>query len=245
MLAHDAGEEQRNSMGFYFASADATRIVFAGGGHWVAGDTDDMFTDDVYTAEDGVVERVSQGTKGGNADSFSAEPTAMCSSPASGSPAMTRTGTTARRSPTTTTAEALVFVSADGARIVFETTERLVPADTDETIDVYQRAGGVTALLSPARPDREPIYGERDSDVFFVDASLDGSIAYLESEEQLTPTTPTSGMTASACTRRPQPSRSRRRGRPRGSVSPSARARCGSRAGRRGSRGAGAGSRCG
>ena len=80
----------------------------------------------------------------------------------------------------------LVFVSEDGARIFFETTEPLVPADTDEKIDVYQRAGGVTTLLSPARPDREPVYGERDSDVFFVDASLDGSIAYLESEEQLT-----------------------------------------------------------
>ena len=80
----------------------------------------------------------------------------------------------------------LVFVSEDGARIVFETTEKLVPADTDEKIDVYQRAGGVTTLLSPARPDREPVYGERDFDVFFVDASLNASIAYLESEEQLT-----------------------------------------------------------
>jgi hypothetical protein len=80
----------------------------------------------------------------------------------------------------------LRYVSEDGARIVFETTERLVPADTDDLIDVYQRAGGVTTLLSPARPGRQPVYGETDKDVSFVDASLDGSIAYLESEEQLT-----------------------------------------------------------
>ena len=97
----------------------------------------------------------------------------------------------------------LVFVSENGARIVFETTEKLVAADTDETIDVYQRAGGVTTLLSPARPDREPIYGERDSDVFFVDASLDASIAYLESEEQPPADDTNIGRTAYACTRRP------------------------------------------
>jgi hypothetical protein len=78
LLAHDTGtDDPRIATGFYFASADATRIVIAGGGHWTAGDTDDMFSDDVYTAKDGVVEWVSQGPMGGNADSFSAEPTAM------------------------------------------------------------------------------------------------------------------------------------------------------------------------
>jgi hypothetical protein len=78
LLAHDTGtDDPRIATGFYFASADATRIVIAGGGHWTAGDTDDMFSDDVYTAKDGVVEWVSQGPMGGNADSFNAEPTAM------------------------------------------------------------------------------------------------------------------------------------------------------------------------
>jgi hypothetical protein len=447
MLAHDTGtDDPRISMGFYFASADATLIVFAGGGHWAAGDTDDMFSDDVYSAKNGVVEWVSQS---GNADSFSAEPTAMSGdgnrivfetsenltaddtdfasrdiyvreggvttrlspgntdgydaevvgqsndarrivfrtperltagdtdsefdlyarsggqtvkvSPgngpyearisgvssdggtvvfttqdrltaddtdsradayrlAGGSIARVSTGPRGGNSPDhpvgfevnavggdvlfmsddgtrvvfgtpeQMTADdtdqqfdsylwtpsgvqkvtpgngevdptgwddaatvvggtpdgsrllfitregltgddtdshldlyewaagtvrrvstgpsggndasrdhlycppivyddycgSLVYVSEDGARIVFETTERLAPADTDDKIDVYQRAGGVTTLLSPARPDRGAVYGERDSDVFFVDASLDGSIAYLESEEQLT-----------------------------------------------------------
>ena len=44
----------------------------------------------------------------------------------------------------------------------------------------------MTTLLSPARPGRAADLRRTDKDVFFVDASLDGSIAYLESEEQLT-----------------------------------------------------------
>jgi hypothetical protein len=77
MLAQDTGtDDPRYSMGFYFASADATRIVFAGDGRWAAGDIDTS-TADVYTAKDGVVQWVSQGPLGGNADTFGAEPTAM------------------------------------------------------------------------------------------------------------------------------------------------------------------------
>lgn len=39
-----------------------------------------------------------------------------------------------------------VGVSADGTLIVFQTSERLVSADTDNAVDVYQRASGVTSL---------------------------------------------------------------------------------------------------
>ena len=60
----------------------------------------------------------------------------------------------------------------------FETTERLVAADTDDKHDVYQWAGGVTTLLSPGDATQE--------DVTFVDGALDGSIVYVETEEQLT-----------------------------------------------------------
>src|SRR3954451_3354651 len=78
LLAQVTGtDDPRIGMGFYGASADATRIVFSGGGHWTADDTDDMFSDDVYTAKDRIVRRVSLGPVGGNANSFSAEPTAM------------------------------------------------------------------------------------------------------------------------------------------------------------------------
>src|SRR5947208_380045 len=38
--------------------------------------------------------------------------------------------------------------SSDGTRVFFETTERLVAADTDSALDVYQRAGSTTTLIS-------------------------------------------------------------------------------------------------
>jgi hypothetical protein len=41
-----------------------------------------------------------------------------------------------------------VLTSADGSRAYFETSDRLVPADGNESQDVYERAGGVTTLIS-------------------------------------------------------------------------------------------------
>ena len=73
------------------------------------------------------------------------------------------------------------FISEDGSRVFFETTERLVPADTDDKHDVYQWAGGVTTLLSPERPGHGA-----DKDVTWVDGAVDGSIVYVETEERLT-----------------------------------------------------------
>ena len=142
-------------------SPDASHLVFATGERLTADDTD--LRVDLYEWAGGTVRRVTTGPThdDSNAEHIYCLPFyGYCGS--------------------------LRFVSQDGSRIVFETDEGLVPADTDDDIDVYQRAGGVTTLLSPARPDRQPVYGERDKDVRFIDASLDGSIAYLESEEQLT-----------------------------------------------------------
>ena len=39
-------------------------------------------------------------------------------------------------------------VSDDGSKIFFDTDEQLVPADTDNSIDVYMRSGGTTTLIS-------------------------------------------------------------------------------------------------
>ena len=41
--------------------------------------------------------------------------------------------------------------SADGTRVIFQTTEQLVAADTDTRMDIYERAAGTTTLLSPGR----------------------------------------------------------------------------------------------
>ena len=39
-------------------------------------------------------------------------------------------------------------MSADGSRVFFSTSQRLVPADTDNAVDLYERAGSVTTLVS-------------------------------------------------------------------------------------------------
>jgi hypothetical protein len=143
-------------------SPDASHLVFLTRERLGGGDTDTHH--DLYEWAAGTIRRVTTGPSGGNAPTEVYCPEIIydeyCGS--------------------------VRYVSEDGARIFFETDEKLVAADTDDEVDVYQRAGGVTTLLSPARPGRQPVWGETDKDVFFVDASLDGSIAYLQSEEQLT-----------------------------------------------------------
>jgi hypothetical protein len=69
-------------------------------------------------------------------------------------------------------------ISEDGSRILFVTMEKLVAADVDDQYDLYQWAGGVTTLLSPG--------GATQEEASFVDAALDGSIVYFETEEPLT-----------------------------------------------------------
>lgn len=44
-------------------------------------------------------------------------------------------------------------VSPDATRVVFETTEALLPADTDITTDLYQRDGATLTLLTPGTAD--------------------------------------------------------------------------------------------
>jgi hypothetical protein len=44
--------------------------------------------------------------------------------------------------------------SEDGTRVFFQTADTLLSADTDSSVDVYQRAGGETTLLF-ARPGRQ------------------------------------------------------------------------------------------
>src|SRR3954452_24362224 len=38
--------------------------------------------------------------------------------------------------------------SADGTRVFFDTMERVCPADTDGRVDIYERSGGTTNLVS-------------------------------------------------------------------------------------------------
>ena len=75
-------------------------------------------------------------------------------------------------------------VSADGARVFFETTERLVPQeDTDTDWDVYSRElDGSLRLLSDGTADPDP-----PASAFFGGVSADGARVFFTAEERLLP----------------------------------------------------------
>jgi hypothetical protein len=72
--------------------------------------------------------------------------------------------------------------SADGTKVFFDTDQQLVPADTDNFIDIYMRSGGTTTLVSTGTSG-----GNGGFDVTFDGASQDGSRVFFETDEQLVP----------------------------------------------------------
>jgi len=84
--------------------------------------------------------------------------------------------------PATASADSAIFVraSSDGSRAFFETTDRLVAADTDSSTDVYERSGGATTLISTG-----PNGGNGANDAHFEGASADGSRVFFSTDEQL------------------------------------------------------------
>jgi hypothetical protein len=72
-------------------------------------------------------------------------------------------------------------VSRDGTRVFFETSEQLVGADTDVRVDVYERAGGTTTLVSTG-----PAGGNGGFDASLAGVSDDGSHVFLATKERLT-----------------------------------------------------------
>ena len=73
--------------------------------------------------------------------------------------------------------------SDDGTHVYFETTEPLLPGDTDFRIDVYERYGGQTALISTG-----PNGGNGAYDARFRAASGDGKRVFFRTSEALIPT---------------------------------------------------------
>jgi hypothetical protein len=67
-------------------------------------------------------------------------------------------------------------VSDDGLRLFFDTDESLVAADTDTAIDIYQRSGGTTTLVSSGTAPNAP---------FFSGSSEDGTHVFFESDDPL------------------------------------------------------------
>jgi hypothetical protein len=74
-----------------------------------------------------------------------------------------------------------VIPSHDGTRVIFTSWDRLVAEDTDDKIDVYERSGGVTRLLSVG-----PAGGNGAYENTLHAASDDGSRVFFSTGEALT-----------------------------------------------------------
>ena len=70
--------------------------------------------------------------------------------------------------------------SEDGTALFVQTAEQLVSSDTDSSVDVYERAGGTTTLVSTG-----PAGGNGAFDAQFQDASADGSRVVVSTREPL------------------------------------------------------------
>ena len=78
-----------------------------------------------------------------------------------------------------------IRVSDDGSRAVFATPERLVAADTDAAVDLYERAAGVTTLLSGSNSPSDVC--NRYDRCAAVEIAADGSHVAFETPDSLVP----------------------------------------------------------
>ncbi len=178
-------------------SADGSRVLFTTAEQLVGADTDDW--PDIYERSGTTTTLVSQGPNGFNG-SFAADLQGHSADATraffSTNEQLVAADTDAsadiyERSGATTTlvsqgpsgfngAFDATFedVSADGARVVFTTSEPLVAADTDPAVDVYERVGGTTILHSAGA-----VNGNGDFDATFGGFSPDQVV--FTSNEQL------------------------------------------------------------
>lgn len=121
------GECPECAPSFGAASADGGNVVFETSGQLDPADED--AAQDVYDWSGGAATLASIGLAGGNGENPAVFPGVVSAVPG---------------------------ISADGSRLVFETAEQLVGADDDSATDVYERSGGVTALVSRRAADCDP-----------------------------------------------------------------------------------------
>ena len=180
-------------------SADGARVVFDTAESLVGADTDTQ--NDLYERSGGQTTLISAGPDGGNG-AFGASPNGVSADGARvlfstaeslvGADTDTQNDIYERSGGQTTLISIgpdggngpfganFQGVSTDGASVLFETSERLVSADTDAQNDVYERAGGQTSLISTG-----PAGGNGVSDPSFEDVSADGAVVLFNTDESL------------------------------------------------------------
>jgi hypothetical protein len=176
-------------------SEDGTRVFFETDEQLAAGDTDSVF--DVYQRQSGTTTLLSTGPPGGNGPHDATfrgssldgariffqtnEALSASDSDASSDVYQRSGGTTTLVSAPGNGAFPATFEgnSGDGTRVFFETRESLSAGDTDTFVDVYERSGGTTTLVSAGTP------GNGSFDSRFTGSSLDGTLVFFETREQL------------------------------------------------------------
>ena len=129
---------------FAGASADGSRVFFITKEQLVNADTD--AAEDVYERSAGTTTLVSTGPAGGSSPAFNA---------------------------------GFGATSQDGTRVFFTTADSIVSGDTDGSLDIYERSGGTTTLISVGT-------GADGSDnVAFVGVTADGARVLFTTSESL------------------------------------------------------------
>lgn len=116
-------------VGFAGASSDGTQAFFRTSEQLVTVDTD--ASRDVYERSGGTTTLISQGQMNGNG-AFDVDP-------------VTNGG--------------VDYFSSDGSHVFFTTAEQLVGDDNDDQIDIYDRSGGTTRLISKRQPPQTSVSG--------------------------------------------------------------------------------------
>jgi len=186
--------------GFLDVSEDGQRVLFSTREALVGSDGDALA--DIYERVGGSTTLVSTGPAGGNGEFtasygdasadgtrvfFTTEEQLVASDTDSAADVYERSGGTTTRISTgpvggNAAAADSTFrgVSQDGSRVIFETSEKLVSSDTDSSVDVYQRAGGTTTLLSTG-----PAGGNGSTGAFYKGASAGGTRVFFQTTESL------------------------------------------------------------
>jgi Tol biopolymer transport system component len=181
-------------------SNDGSRVFFETDESLVAGDTDGLF--DTYQRSGGTTTLISTGPTGGNgpfdvfyhANSrdgahviFETDEQLVAADTDSTTDIYDRAGgTTSLVSIGPTGGNGATFlvgfggISDDGTRVFFETDEKLVAGDTDARVDIYERSGGTTTLVSTG-----PAGGNGALDSIFRATSQSGARVFFQTQESL------------------------------------------------------------